>query len=467
MAPIPACWGACTANSWARAAGCRATGSPRQVDALDRVDGDIDQLTARIAGVRTWTYVSHRADWLEDAAGWQARTRDLEDRLSEALHQKLTQRFVDRRTAMLLRRLRDREQLLGAVNAAGDVLVEGAHVGRLDGFRFRPDSDAKGEDAQALMAAARRALRDAIASRLSRFEAAPHSSFALGPDGDITWADAVVGRLEAGPSILQPKIRPLVGDLLEPAQRDRVTGRLRRWLDEHLRRRLKQLYRALDADLGGAARGLVYQLAEAAGTLPRRKVAAQIAGLTVGDRAALRRLGVSLGAESVWFRALLKPAAIETRACLWAVCHGRAGDVPSPPPDAVCVAVERGVPAEFYDAVGFRRVGRLAVRADRLDTLAKSARKLARQGPFVLTDTLASVVGCSTEDLAGVLKWLGYRPSAPDDTPNGGVCFEARRPAPREGKKSGQRRRRKRGADDGAADLDSPFAKLRHLGGRA
>ena len=438
----------------------------RQVDALDRTDGDIDHLTARIAAVRTWTYVSHRADWIDGAAGWQARTRDLEDRLSEALHQRLTQRFVDRRTALLMRRLRDRDRLLGAVNAAGDVLVEGAHVGRLEGFRFRPDGDATGEDARALMTAARRALRDAIAARLSKFEKAPHGGIDLAPDGGLAWLGAVVGRLEPGPSVLHPKVRPIVGDFLEPAQRDRVAGRLQRWLTEHLRRRLRPLYRALEADLDGAARGLVYQLAEGLGTVPRRQVAAQIGSLTGADRAALRRLGISLGAESVWIRALLKPAAVKLRALLWAVWHGRAGMLP-PPPGTVSFPVDRDVPAQFYDAIGYRRAGRLAVRADRLDALAKTVRKLSRQGPFLATDSLASTVGCATADLAAVLKSLGYRPSADGDVPNGGLAFESRRGAARKGKKSGQRKGRRRAAKQDVADIESPFAKLRGLGGRA
>ena len=123
-----------------------------QIARLDRTDGDIDTLSMRIAHIRTWTYVSHRLDWLTDALDWQARTRAIEDRLSDALHDRLTQRFVDRRGAHLGKRLQDAEALLGGVNRDGEVIVEGHVVGRLDGFTFAPDQAESSEAARQLVA---------------------------------------------------------------------------------------------------------------------------------------------------------------------------------------------------------------------------------------------------------------------------------------------------------------------------
>src|SRR5690606_1028121 len=128
----------------------------------DRTEGDIDALMARIAGTRTWTYVSHRVGWLDDAAHWQERSRALEDKLSDALHERLTQRFVDRRTAVLVRRLGDGGNLMGGVSPAGEVLVEGEYVGQLEGFRFAPDGVDRGDDARPLLNAAQRVLRGEI-----------------------------------------------------------------------------------------------------------------------------------------------------------------------------------------------------------------------------------------------------------------------------------------------------------------
>ncbi|MCH6586864.1 MAG: disulfide oxidoreductase, partial [Proteobacteria bacterium] len=170
----------------------------RQIDRIDRSDGDIDTLTARIAHIRTWTYVANRGDWLGDAGHWQERARAIEDKLSDALHERLTQRFVDRRAATLVRRLRAGDDLLAAVKADGEVVVEGEFVGRLEGFRFRLDGTVEIEDAKALLTAARRALAGEIPARVKRLELDGDAAFALEADGRLAWRGVPVARLAAG-----------------------------------------------------------------------------------------------------------------------------------------------------------------------------------------------------------------------------------------------------------------------------
>ena len=156
-----------------------------QVARIDRTDGDIDTLVGRITQIRTWTYIAHRADWLADAGHWQTRAREIEDRLSDSLHERLTQRFVDRRAAMLVRRLGAGDDLLAAVKSNGDVLVEGEFVGRLEGFRFHPDGSVTGAEAKPLLTAARRALTGSMPGRLRDLERDGDETFALDADGRI------------------------------------------------------------------------------------------------------------------------------------------------------------------------------------------------------------------------------------------------------------------------------------------
>src|SRR5690606_25338389 len=275
----------------------------RQVDRIDRTDGDIDTLIGRIAGIRIWTYVSHRADWLDDAGHWQERARSIEDRLSDALHERLTQRFVDRRSTKLARRLDDGEDLLAAVTRAGDVLVEGECVGRIEGFRFAPAATSGAGEARALRTVASRALRDDMAARVRRFVDEPDKAFALAPDGVVSWRGVPVGRLAAGRHALSPTVEIPRNDLLEPSQREEVRRRLGSWVMGEVRRRLGPLVAAQDALLAGPARGLVYQLGEALGALSRRQVAPLIAALKPADRRALNALGVRIGEHSVYFPA--------------------------------------------------------------------------------------------------------------------------------------------------------------------
>ncbi|MGE4280657.1 MAG: helicase-related protein, partial [Magnetospirillum sp.] len=167
---------------------------------LDRTDGEMDTLLARIAHVRTWTYVSHRADWVADPAHWQAASRAIEDKLSDALHESLTQRFIDRRTSVLVRAMRDDNDLLGAVARSGEVMVEGQFVGHLDGFRFVADAAEGAVAAKAVLAAASRSLKPEIAARVDRLSKAPDQDFRLDSQGRLLWLDQAVGRLVPGHS---------------------------------------------------------------------------------------------------------------------------------------------------------------------------------------------------------------------------------------------------------------------------
>jgi len=239
-----------------------------QIARLDRAEGDIDTLMARIAHVRTWTYVSHRADWLDDAAHWQERTRAIEDRLSDALHERLTQRFVDRRAARLSR-ARGKETLFAVIEADGSVVVEGEFVGRIEGFRFVADGDGEDGAHRVLLAAANRVLRGEIARRVERLDGDDDDAFGLDDGAAITWRGARLGRLDAGPRLLAPRVEVISGDALSADQRERVRARLARWLRDHLGAHLAPLYALEDADLAGPSRGLAFQLVEAMGSLRR------------------------------------------------------------------------------------------------------------------------------------------------------------------------------------------------------
>ncbi|MGE5505437.1 MAG: helicase-related protein [Actinomycetota bacterium] len=405
------------------------------VKRLDRTDGDIDTIVGRIANIRTWTYVAHRGDWVVDPAHWQEATRAIEDRLSDALHDRLTQRFVDRRTAVLVRRMRDDVDLLGAVAGDGGVMVEGEHVGRLDGFVFRPDATETAGAARTMLAAATRALKGEIARRVRALAADPDDRFALAEDGSVLWRDAAVARLAAGSHPLDPRVELLASDLLEPAARDKVRRRLAVFVADAVGHGLAPLVKARAAPLKGAARGLVHQMAEALGSVPRVAAGPQVAALSDDDRRELARLGIRLGVETVFQPALLKPAAQQLRALLWGVWSGR----PHPRPPAGKVSVAAEAEAEFYAAVGYRVLGGRAVRVDMLERFAAEARRLARTGAFQPPPQLMSLLGCKPDEAAAVLEGLGFRR-------HGDAFQAARRPPPR------------RPPPDRA---DSPFAVLR------
>ncbi|MFN4168527.1 MAG: helicase-related protein [Pannonibacter phragmitetus] len=405
----------------------------RQVAFADRVDGDIDTLANRIAHIRTWTFVANRAEWLKDPVHWQGVTRGIEDRLSDALHDRLTQRFVDRRTSVLMRRLRENAMLEAEITQTGDVLVEGQHIGRLQGFRFAPDAVADSPEGKAVRAAAQKALASEIEARSDRLSRAPNEDFVLSTDGTIRWQGEPVARLTAGDDALVPGFVLLADEHLTGPARDRVQARVDLWVKAHVGTLLKPLIDLKDAEgLEGLARGIAYRIYEALGILERQDVANDVRQLDQDMRASLRKLGVRFGAYNIYVPALLKPAPSQLLAQLWALKHGTPdmpGLVELPQLSAsgrTSITVDPQIDKALYKVVGFRVCGPRAVRVDILERLADLIRPLiawkpldssvtppdgaiAQGGGFTVTVAMTSLLGCAGDDFTEILKSLGYR----------------------------------------------------------
>ncbi|WP_189049948.1 helicase-related protein [Aliidongia dinghuensis] len=430
-----------------------------QITRIDRLDGDIDTLVQRIAHIRTWTYITNRVGWLADGAHWQERTRAVEDKLSDALHDRLTQRFVDRRSAFLVRSLAEARELLASVNDAGEVWVEGHFVGAMTGFSFHPDPAASGEGVRTLMAAANRMLRGEVQARARRLAAADDTVFTLAPDGTLGWEGEAVARLVAGDQPLAPRVELRPVDFLDGELRDAVKRRLERFVRTAIEHTLAPIHAALASPLPAAARGLAFQLGEGLGSLDAEPVRPLVAALDADDRKALARLGIRFGTETIYFDRLLKPAAVALRALLWAI-HQGTGPLAVPPPGRLSVARDN-LPVAYFDAIGYRPVGPRAIRADRLEALAAALRAKARDGRFGLDGTLAALVGAPLAELPDVVTALGYR----GVVENGAVSFLAKRRAVR--RKEARSKEARSPAQKPTPSADHPFAKLGALRGHA
>jgi ATP-dependent RNA helicase SUPV3L1/SUV3 len=403
----------------------------RQIAEVDRTDGDIDTLSARIAQIRTWTFVANRNDWLRDPVHWQDVTRRVEDGLSDALHERLAQRFVDRRTSVLMRRLRENAMLEAEITPTGDVLVEAHPVGRLIGFQFIPDSDTGSVEARALRAAALKALAGEFASRATRVSNAVDDAFALGNDGSLRFLGEPIAKLAAGEKILEPRLRLLADEHLDAPSRDLVQARIDLWIKAHIEKLLGPLLKLETAEtLTGIARGIAYQVAESLGVLDRTKVAEDMKTLDQDQRASLRALGVRFGAYHVTVPALLKPAPRGLACLLWALkeggaeVHGLDDILHLAASGRTSIPVNPETPKPLYRAAGFRVCGTRAVRVDILERLADLIRPAIQYRPgltageppagtadgdaFVPTIAMTSLCGCAGEDFASILKSLGY-----------------------------------------------------------
>ena len=349
------------------------------VKRLERYDGDIDTLMARIAHVRTWTYISHRPDWIQRSTHWQERARAIEDKLSDVLHQRLTQRFVDRRAALLVRRLRDEGEMSSSIAAAGEVTVEGEHLGRIEGFRFVPDATEGQTDQKAVLSAALRALRQDLPTRLQAFTNSPDGEIVFDAQLRVCWGGGPVARLLPSGDVLAPKVEAIASDLLDGPAREEVRKRAATWVETRIRLGLSELMDArATAELPAGARGVVFQLCESLGVLPRRPVEEQLSQLGEEDRKALARLGVRVGVFSLYFPSMLKPVPIRLRAGLWMIAKNRETIPTLPAEGRTSMDLPRDADRDFYAAIGYVPLGDHAIRADMVERLAAMARHAVR-----------------------------------------------------------------------------------------
>jgi ATP-dependent RNA helicase SUPV3L1/SUV3 len=419
-----------------------------QFRALDRLDGDIDALSGRLASVRTLAYVANRGDWLADPAHWQGRTRALEDKLSDTLHERLMQRFIDRRTSALMRGLHLRgEALLAGVAGDGAVSVEGHHVGRLRGVMFEPVRGASALEDKALRAAADRVIAPEVARRLGRLAGDPDEVFALQPDGTVLWRGQAAGQLNGGDPF-QPRVR-LFGELGPDHARARAARRLEAFIAAEAGRRLgplKALKDVIEAGrIRGLARGVAYRLAEAGGLVDRKSLEGDVKALSQAERRALKGLGVRFGAFSLFMPALLRP---EARAFLAAFAALAAPPDWRPSLQAPSPLPEPAPPPAALGALGLRAVAGLTVPVEALEALDAALRAAPREaGGSALAPAAMVDHGWSEADTARILRGLGYA--------------AARKAAP--GEPILWRRRRPRADTDIAPPRASPFAALAAL----
>lgn len=446
-----------------------------RVKRIEHTDGDIDTLMARIAFVRTWTFVSHQTGWLDDPEHWQNRTRAIEDKLSDALHEKLTQRFVDVRTSQLAKSLKTDQPLDAHLMEDGQLEVEGHVLGHLSGFRFVAEKSDTTLAAKVLDSAVNKALRLRIQARLDLFAADADGAFTFTPDARVLWRGEAVARLTQGPDMLRPDVKALSSDLLSADDKNIIESRLKVWAKDLVRDRLGLLLAAENAPLQGVARGLVFQLRESLGALPRHEADTEIKALEREDRQALRKLGIRIGRHLVYIPALLRPAQVELSVLLWAVHAGEPPLAP-PPPGRVSLKKESHQPEGWLRAAGFRPAGTLFVRADMLERIAELAWKKLDKGAFEADVDFLSLAGCAPDDIGPILKSLGFASDAkglfqphnwrrrPPKSKTKPATKAKQKPRPA-ARKSVSKPKNKPPAKPVSKpiDPDSPFAKLQQL----
>lgn len=381
----------------------------RSIAELDHTSGDIDTLQMRIAAIRSWAYIAQRPDWVLAREEMSARARAVEARLSDALHARLTERFVNRRTTILMKKLGADTALLPVTCESDKVLVDGEAIGWLEGFHFHVDPAARLADRKLLLAAAERHLPQLLAERAQALASAiAEGTAALTlEDTALVWHGARLAHLRAGRSALAPRLAPEAAvAALAPEPRAALTGALDAWL-ERLLAPLEPLHKleaaTLDRGTGSELRALLIRLIDAGGMTAR--LPSGFERLTPEQRKQLRQLGVRIGALDLFVPALLRPAALAA----WHTAQLARGHrlPPFPPGTPVVVALQGRAPCP----PGYRRLGPQGVRidiADRLLSDAHAARDATKAAYFTLDPARAISMGLTEASWRELLRLGGF-----------------------------------------------------------
>ncbi|CAM8666424.1 helicase-related protein [Sphingobium sp.] len=395
---------------------------------LDSVQGDIDTLSGRIAAARTWSYIAHRPDWLEYPAEMAERTRALEEKLSDALHAALTQRFVDRRTSVLLRDIgQNASNLPVVVDPDGSVCVDGETIGKLDGFRFSVDPATRHQDRKMLLAAAERRLGKVLRVKADELVGAADTDFALmdeaGQAPRIAWGETPVATLLAGPALLSPEIRldRAILDLDQDVQKQ-VATRLTAWFDAQKQKHLLPLVKmndsALDPEVPAVVRAVFAQLGDAGGVIARIDLDSALGHLDKDQRHLLRKAGIDIGVLDIYHPGLLKPGAARWRSALMAVRIGKPC-LPLPGPGLTLIPAGEKFEQMGARIAGFRGFGEQMLRIDMAERMARTAHEaIARNEAFTHVSPQIVSLGLSEPSFLQLMRLAGFRPvEAPAPAP--------------------------------------------------
>ncbi len=409
----------------------------RQINRLDRIDGGIDMLSTRIAHIRIWNYVAFQEHWLDRPDYWRNHTRQIEDRLSAALHEALVQRFVDRQTT-LVHRLASSENLSGLITPDGRLMAGKECIGRFDGlgFTIRPVSSShprSRQDEKRILKVMRPLLEQESQRRAAALVRESNTAFTLTLNGHIEWRGARIARLKPGSSLSTPDIEMAGDRLLATKERDRIQHYLGQWLATYLRERLAPLWQLESAPLSPVGRGLAFQLREMLGSIPRFMAADCLSALKRPDRRSLRQAGLVIGRQGIFFSDLLEPSVIALRGLLWKTRWCKATDTTLSLPTDIISQV--AWPPGYAQSIGYhlipltinhrirktadkkkgrshtphRRPSGVAVRMDRMEDIAAEVWKCGKHGPFTIGTHLTALTGNNPKVVHSILRSLGTR----------------------------------------------------------
>jgi len=424
----------------------------KQLEYLDRYDGNIDTLANRISNVRTWSYVANKRKWTYNSDYWTERTKYIEDKLSDKLHDELTKSFVDKRISILSRSLKQDISLATEIKNENEVIIDSQYIGRLNGLKL--DLDLKSGSLKADIKSLRKAARQAIAPELMRRvnRIIKDEEFRLDSDHKIYWMDSPIAYIFKGKNYLNPKLELIVDEAMDNESKDKLKVNLEKKLYNLIFSELSDLVNLSKSKFkNNYVRALCYQLFEKNGVMKRESVHQMIKNISKEDRLDLRKSGIKIGRYHIFLPKMLKPSAVELRVKLWKLYYPEDNKYIIPKSGLNFLKDETVKNVKFLLICGFENFGKFYVRVDILERLFLKIIENSKNGIFKIDSNMINLIGCSKENFYKLLQLMQYRPKKMEKNTEDFFIYK-----PKFLKKLEQKKDKK-------TSKDNPFEKLSEL----
>ncbi len=385
-----------------------------QIYSLDKVTKDIDTLMQRIASIRTWTYLSHKNDWLANSNNWQEISLTIEDKLSDALNNELTNRFVDKRISMLGKKIKENLRLVIEIKSDSSIYLDSMKVGELNGFVLKL-VDSSAPSSGLFLKNLKKSLDKEIKKRVKNFYTIEDQHLEINDDAKIFWDASPIGWLAPSDDPFSPNIHITQSDLLEDSQINLITERLKNFVYNKIEKFLFPLISLNEEEFNSSARGIIFQLKEGFGTTSFKKIQKLYRELSDEDKKTLSKAGLRFGVEYLYIPELLKPVAVRLRALLWGVFNNTYYNDSLPDDGRVAFSPKESAPQQWYNLIGYSKLGDRVMRVDMVERLSVIIRTSARDGSFKISEEMLSIAGASKDQMANILFDLGFEKSKESD----------------------------------------------------
>ena len=384
----------------------------KQLSMLDKLDGNVDSISNRISNVRTWSYVANKSNWVENQDYWVERTKNLEDKLSDRLHDELTKTFIDKRASVLAKGLKQDIELKTEILEKEKVFINDQYIGNLKGLKLQLDLkvDALDADIKSLKKAARQNVGPEIINRIQQIT--DTGLIELKDDFKIYWRNDPIAKLTAGSDYLNPKIDLIIDEMIENNERHNLNDYLNKWIIKKIETELNSLIELKNIkEDNPELRALAYRLYENNGVIKRSNISEYLKKINQDDRKKLRKLGVKFGRYHVFLFKLFKPSSVSLRIILWKSYNNNFLNL-SPPTFGLNFLNEmRSANKDFMLLCGFEKFDDIYVRIDileRLFLLIFNSEKDDKKEVKVVPEML-NLLGCSKENFKKLLKKMNYK----------------------------------------------------------